>query len=124
MKVLIVDDTETLRSLVQVYLLQRGWEFDEARDGAEALRKIRERPPDVVVSDVSMPVMDGFELCAAIRTDPRLKAIPVVLLTMLGDEASRLRGQLVGANAFLTKPVSPARLKEAIQAATGGRPAP
>lgn len=124
MKVLIVDDTETLRSLVQVYLLQRGWEFDEARDGAEALRKIRERPPDVVVSDVSMPVMDGFELCAAIRTDPRLKAIPVVLLTMLGDEASRLRGQLVGANAFLTKPVSPARLKEAIQAATGARPAP
>lgn len=124
MKVLIVDDTETLRSLVQVYLLQRGWEFEEARDGAEALRKIRERPPDVVVSDVSMPVMDGFELCAAIRTDPRLKAIPVVLLTMLGDEASRMRGQLVGANAFLTKPVSPARLKEAIHAAAGSRPAP
>jgi CheY-like chemotaxis protein len=121
MKVLIVDDTDTLRSLVLVYLMARGWEFEEARDGAEALRKIRASRPDVVVSDVTMPVMDGFELCAAIRTDPALRAIPVVLLTMLGDETSRQRGALVGASAFLTKPVSPATLKETIHAVTSGR---
>lgn len=124
MKVLIVDDTDTLRSLVLVYLMARGWEFEEARDGAEALRKVRASRPDVIVSDVAMPVMDGFELCAAIRTDAALRSIPVVLLTMLGDEASRQRGELVGASAFLTKPVSPARLKETIHAVTGGRPAP
>ncbi len=124
MKVLIVDDTETLRSLVQVYLLAHGWEFHEARDGAEALDKVRALRPDVVISDVTMPVMDGFELCAAIRTDPSLRNTPVVLLTMLGDDASRQRGQLVGASAFLTKPVSPAQLKAAIQTATGPRLAP
>jgi CheY-like chemotaxis protein len=124
MKVLIVDDTDTLRSLIQVFLLARGWVFHEARDGAEALDKVRAVRPDVVISDVTMPVMDGFELCAAIRTDPSLRSIPVVLLTMLGDEASRQRGQLVGASAFLTKPVSPAQLKEAIHAVVGPRLAP
>ena len=120
MKVLIVDDTHTLRSLVQVYLLQSGWEFAEASDGAEGLARARENRPDVVISDVKMPVMDGYELCAAIRSDATLRHIPVVLLTMLGDEASRLRGKIVGASAFLTKPVSPAELKETLRKVVGG----
>jgi twitching motility two-component system response regulator PilG len=120
MKVLIVDDTNTLRSLVQVFLLAQGWEFAEARDGAEGLAKAREVRPDIVISDVRMPVMDGFELCAAIRSDPALRRTPVLLLTMHGDEASRQRGELVGATAFLTKPISPDRLRDAVRAATGG----
>jgi CheY-like chemotaxis protein len=121
MKVLIVDDTNTLRSLVQIYLIAHGWEFHEAQDGAEGLQKARTLRPDVVISDVRMPVMDGFELCAAIRSDPSLRHIPVVLLTMLGDDASRLRGELVGASAFLTKPVSPERLRDAVRTVTGGK---
>jgi CheY-like chemotaxis protein len=72
-----------------------------------------------VISDVKMPVMDGFELCAAIRSDPALRKMPVLLLTMLGDDASRQRGRLVGASAFLTKPVSPTELKEAVRKAVG-----
>jgi len=115
MKVLIVDDTNTLRSLVQIYLLAHGWEFVEAQDGAEGLRKARTLRPDVVISDVKMPVMDGFELCAAIRSDPALRSIPVVLLTMLGDEGSRARAQLVGASAFLTKPITPDTLRETVR---------
>jgi twitching motility two-component system response regulator PilG len=117
MKVLIVDDTNTLRSLVQIYLLAPGWEFVEAQNGAEGLEKVRALRPDVVISDVKMPVMDGFELCAAIRSDPSLRDIPVVLLTMLGDEASRERGRLVGASAFLTKPISPETLRDTVRAA-------
>ena len=116
MKVLIVDDANTLRSLVQVYLLAEGWEFAEARDGAEGLAQARALRPDVVISDANMPVMDGFELCAAIRSDPALARTPVVLLTIRGDEDSKARGRLVGASAFLTKPVSPAELKEAVLA--------
>lgn len=119
MKVLIVDDTNTLRSLVQIYLLAQGWEFMEAKDGAEALEKVRADRPDVVISDVRMPVMDGFELCAAIRSDPELREIPVLLLTMFGDDASRQRGRLVGASAFLTKPISPEKLRDAVRVATG-----
>jgi CheY-like chemotaxis protein len=121
MKVLIVDDTNTLRSLVQIYLLAHGWEFVEAQDGAEGLEKTRAARPDVVISDVRMPVMDGFELCAAIRSDPALRDIPVVLLTMLGDEESRARGQLVGASAFLTKPISPDTLRDAVRAAVAAK---
>jgi len=119
MKVLIVDDTNTLRSLVQIYLLAHGWEFAEAQNGAEGLVKARALRPDVIISDVKMPVMDGFELCAAIRSDPQLRGIPVVLLTMLGDDASRQRGHLVGASAFLTKPIAPDQLREAVRIAVG-----
>jgi CheY-like chemotaxis protein len=121
MKVLIVDDTNTLRSLVQIYLLAHGWEFAEAQDGAQGLEKVRALRPDVVISDVRMPVMDGFELCAAIRSDPALRHIPVVLLTMLGDDASRERGRLVGATAFLTKPISPEKLRDAVRAAVAAK---
>jgi len=119
MKVLIVDDTNTLRSLVQIYLLAHGWEFAEAQNGAEGLVKARALRPDVIISDVKMPVMDGFELCAAIRSDPELRGIPVVLLTMLGDDASRQRGHLVGASAFLTKPIAPDKLREAVRIVVG-----
>ena len=115
MKVLIVDDTNTLRSLVQIYLLAHGWEFIEAQNGSEGLEKARRFRPDVVISDVKMPVMDGFELCAAIRSDPSLRSIPVVLLTMLGDADSRARGELVGASAFLTKPITPDTLRETVR---------
>lgn len=116
MRVLIVDDTHTLRSVIQVYLVGHGWEFVEATNGSEGLARARAHRPDLVISDVGMPVMDGFELCAAIRADPELRRTPVVLLTMLGDERSRQRGLLVGADAFLTKPVGPAELKRTIDA--------
>ncbi len=106
MKILIVDDTKTLLSLIQIYLMGWGLEFVEAHDGLEGLRKAREARPDLVISDVRMPGMDGFELCAALRADPSLHGTPVVLLTSLTDVASREKGKLVGATRFLTKPVA------------------
>ncbi|MBI5548439.1 MAG: response regulator [Deltaproteobacteria bacterium] len=114
MKVLIVEDTKTITSLLQVYLMGWGLEFVEAKDGEDGLRKAREQRPDLVISDVRMPVMDGFELCAAIRSDKDLFAVPVVLLTTLKDEASRQKGKLVGATAFLSKPVSVDELREKV----------
>ncbi len=114
MKVLLVDDTRTLLSLIQVYLM--GWhiEFHEAKDGLEGLSKAKELKPALVVTDVRMPGMDGFELCAAIRADEELHALPVVLLTSLNDETSRKKGRLVGASAFLTKPVSVDELRQTV----------
>jgi twitching motility two-component system response regulator PilG len=114
MRVLLVDDTRTLLSLIQVYLM--GWqlEFHEAKDGLEGLTRARELRPALVVTDVRMPGMDGFELCAAIRADAELRDVPVVLLTSLNDETSRRKGTLVGASAFLTKPVSVEELRQIV----------
>lgn len=106
MKVLLVDDTKTLLSLVQIYLMGLGIEFAIAADGLEGLEKAKAQKPDLVIADVRMPRMDGFELCAALRADPALCEVPVVLLTSLNDDASRQKGKLVGAAAFLNKPIS------------------
>jgi twitching motility two-component system response regulator PilG len=114
MKVLLVDDTRTLLSLIQVYLM--GWqiEFVEAKDGLEGLAQAKQHKPDLVISDVRMPGMDGFELCAALRADPALHATPIVLLTSLNDDTSRKKGKLVGASAFLSKPVSVEALRNTV----------
>lgn len=114
-KVLLVDDTRTLLSLIQVYLMGWSIEFVEAKDGVEGLRLAKERRPDLVISDVRMPGMDGFELCAALRADPDLFRMPLVLLTSLADELSRKKGKLVGATAFLTKPVAVDELRRTVQ---------
>jgi len=114
LKVLLVDDTRTLLSLIQVYLM--GWSiaFLEAKDGIEGLRKAREHRPNLVITDVRMPGMDGFELTAALRSDALLHHTPVILLTSLNDEASRRKGRLVGATSFLTKPVSVEELRRQV----------
>lgn len=116
MKVLLVDDTRTLLSLIQVYLMGWSIQFVEAKDGLEGLKKAKEHRPDLVISDVRMPGMDGFELTAALRSDVLLHGTPVILLTSLNDEASRRKGRLVGATAFLTKPVSVEALRKQVGA--------
>jgi twitching motility two-component system response regulator PilG len=114
MKVLLVDDTRTLLSLIQVYLL--GWQLDfvEARDGIEGLAKAREQKPDMIISDIRMPGMDGFEFCAAVRADRALHGVPFIMLTSLTDDMSRRKGKLVGATAFLTKPIAPDQLRSIV----------
>ena len=114
MKVLLIDDTRTLLSLIQVYLMGWNIQFIEAKDGTEGLAKAREHKPVLIISDVRMPGMDGFELCAAVRADAELYLTPIVLLTSLNDESSRRKGKLVGANAFLTKPVSVNELRTTV----------
>lgn len=115
MKILLVDDTKTLISVLKVLLMGWDLEFRAEHDGAAALRTAREWRPDLVISDVRMPGMDGFELCASIRADPELKALPVVLLTSFGDEVSRKKGMLVGATAFLTKGGDRDELRKTVQ---------
>ena len=105
MKVLIVEDTKTITNLIQVYLMGWDLQFFEAGDGLKGLARAREVKPDLIISDVQMPEMDGFALCAAVRADPILFYTPFVMITSLKDDMSRQRGRLVGASAFLNKPV-------------------
>ncbi len=105
MRVMLVDDTKTLTTIIKIYLM--GWPmvFHEAQDGVRALETARLVKPDLIISDIKMPAMDGFQLCEAVRADPVLAKTPLILLTQLDDEASRERGRRAGATAFLTKPV-------------------
>jgi twitching motility two-component system response regulator PilG len=115
LKVLIVEDTKTITNLLQVYLMGWGLQFFDAGNGVQGLSKAREIKPDLIISDVQMPEMDGFALCAAVRADTALHATPFLMLTSLKDEASRQRGRLVGASAFLNKPVSVDELRERVR---------
>ncbi|MBI5017515.1 MAG: response regulator [Deltaproteobacteria bacterium] len=107
-RVLIVDDHEENRYLLRALLAGNGFQVTEARNGAEALEKAREHVPDLVVSDILMPVMDGFALCRAWRADPETAAVPFVFYTATYTDArDRTFALDLGADAFVVKPVEP-----------------
>jgi putative two-component system response regulator len=102
--VLVVDDEELNRKLLRDLLSSRGFHIEEARDGEEALHKARQLSPDIILLDVRMPRLDGFEACRALKQDPRTQWIPVVLLTALSSVEDRVAGIESGADDFLSKP--------------------
>ena len=96
--------------LIQVNLERHGYQVETANNGAQALQKIKESRPDLLVSDVMMPEMDGFELLANIRRDPSLMDLPVIMLTAKAQDADVMTGYKTGADMYLTKPFNPAEL--------------
>jgi adenylate cyclase len=103
--VLVVDDEEHNRTLLRDPLEAAGYEVMEAEDGSRALELMAGRTPDVVLLDVMMPRMHGFELCQRLRQEPRTASIPILMVTALAERHERLMGIKVGANDFLLKPV-------------------
>lgn len=104
-KILIVEDKFAIRALVRGLLKGPGYDFVEAEDGAQGLRLARRERPDLVISDVEMPQMNGLELCRFLRSDPALRRVPVVLLTSRTDDRTREDAARVGATAFMNKPI-------------------
>jgi diguanylate cyclase (GGDEF)-like protein/PAS domain S-box-containing protein len=102
--VLVVDDDRTMRFLIREALAPHGYELLEAADGAAAVAQLRERMPDLVLLDVHMPGVDGFEVCEEIRRHPRGADVPVVIMTSLDDVSSIRRAYETGATDFVTKP--------------------
>jgi putative two-component system response regulator len=113
--ILVVDDEHNNRTLMEDFLTPLGYEVILARDGEEALQKVDETPPDVVLLDVMMPKVDGFTVARALKSRDDTKTIPVVMLTALMDMGSRIRAFELGADDFFTKPVALIELKARMQ---------
>lgn len=107
-QILVVDDSKVMREMIVACLRAVGGaEFTHAASGLEAIEKLSLRPYDLVVLDLNMPDINGFEVVEFVRSQDQLKALPIVVVTTRGDEGSRTRALEAGASRFLTKPFSP-----------------
>ena len=113
MKILIVDDFSTMRRIVRNLLKEIGYNnADEAEDGQVALTKLKAESFDFVVSDLNMPNMNGFELLHAVRADPALKSLPVLLVTAEAKKEDIITAAQAGASGYIVKPFTKATLEE------------
>jgi DNA-binding response OmpR family regulator len=117
-KILAVDDHQHIVRLIQVNL-SKAYEVLTAGDGEEGLRKAREVRPDLIILDVVMPKMDGFEMLNELKADPELSSIPVVMLTVKAQNADIVRGLHQGAEFYLPKPFHPHELQALVQRVLG-----
>jgi twitching motility two-component system response regulator PilH len=113
--VLVVDDIPSEMELISVYLAESGYEVITASNGKEALKKTVEQKPDVVVTDVVMFGMSGFELCRSLKKNPATQDLPIVLCTARNQEIDRLWGMKQGANLYVTKPFTREEIVKAVK---------
>jgi two-component system alkaline phosphatase synthesis response regulator PhoP len=120
--VLVADDQPHIVRLIQVNLEKVGYRVVTAADGLEALRKVREEIPDLVILDVIMPHKDGFEVLREVKSDPKLMHVPVIMLTVKTQNADIVEGLREGAEMYLPKPFHPKELVSLIRRALEGGP--
>ncbi len=113
-KVLVVDDEPKWLRIVDLYLRGQGYEVTTTLSGQEAIEKVRQDRPDVVVADISMPGMDGYELCRVLRSDAATRTIPFIFLTGRDDDTDRLKARKIGSDDYLTKPCPLERLTQSV----------
>ncbi|WP_428610031.1 response regulator transcription factor [Sedimenticola sp.] len=114
--ILIVDDEKNIAISVDYLLRREGFEVSVAHDGEEGMRLIREERPDLVLLDIMMPKLDGFQVCETVRQDPTLANIRIVMLTAKGRDAEKEKGLALGADAYITKPFSTRELISQVKA--------
>jgi len=112
--VLVVDDSLTVRKITTRLLTREGFRVDSAKDGVDALEKMHDLVPDVVLLDVEMPRMDGFELARVMRSDTRLKSVPIIMITSRTADKHRNHAMEIGVNVYLGKPYQEQQLLDAI----------
>ena len=118
-KVMFIDDSKTIRKTAVTLLEQTGCAVVTAEDGFDALARIVREKPDMIFIDVMMPRLDGYETCSIIRSNSDYSETPIVMLSSKSSFCDRAKGDVVGANAYLTKPFSKDELLDAIRKFTG-----
>lgn len=112
--ILVVDDEVMARELLRLILGRAGYRIAEAKDGQDALEKIKELRPDLVLMDVMMPRMDGLTACRSLRADPELGKVPVIILSAKSHPSAIQEGLQAGANRYIAKPIMGKELTETI----------
>ena len=107
---MVVDDSITMRKVTSRVLEGHDFEVITAKDGVDATEQMQERIPDLLLLDVEMPRMDGYELAEHVRADPRLRHIPIIMITSRAGKKHRERGERAGANVYLSKPYKESEL--------------
>lgn len=116
LSVLVVDDEPMTRNLLRMILSHAGYAIYEAEDGLDALEKIKNHAPDLVILDVMMPVMDGIDVCRAVRGDAATADLPIIMLSAYANSEAVEDSMKAGANKYLTKPISRKKLLEEVNA--------
>ncbi|MEM5471512.1 response regulator [Hoeflea sp. AS60] len=117
-KVLTVDDSRTIRNMLLVTLNNAGFDIVQAEDGIEGLEVLEESNPDVIVTDINMPRLDGFGFIEGVRQNERYRAIPILVLTTESDAEKKNRAREAGATGWIVKPFDPSKLIAAIERVT------
>ena len=114
-KVLVIDDSNTIRRSAEIFLKQGGHEVMLAEDGFDALAKVSDAQPDLIFCDILMPRLDGYQTCAIIKRNERFASTPVVMLSSKDGVFDKARGRMVGSQEYLTKPFTKDQLLKAVQ---------
>ncbi|MDD3352129.1 response regulator [Zoogloea sp.] len=123
-KVMVIDDSNTIRRSAEIFLAQAGCQVVLAEDGFDALAKISDHAPDLIFVDIMMPRLDGYQTCALIKKNARLKSTPVIMLSSKDGLFDRARGRLAGSDEYLTKPFTKESLLRSVASHThASRPA-
>ena len=114
LKVMIIDDSKTIRRSAEALLANVGCTVLTANDGFEAMAAVSDHEPDIIFVDIMMPRLDGYQVCALIKNNPRYRHIPVVMLSSRDGLFDRARGRIVGSTEYLTKPFTRDELVKAV----------
>lgn len=114
-RVLVVEDEDNIATALEFLMLREGYAHDRVASGAEALARIRDTRPDLVLLDVMLPEVSGYEICERIRTDPSLATVKVLMMTARGSTIERRKGLALGADGFISKPFELKDLRDEVR---------
>jgi CheY-like chemotaxis protein len=121
-RILIVDDEEVIRKFLKIHLTKLGYEVKEAADGEQAIEQLKKGNFDLMICDILMPKKDGWEVVKEVKSNPRTKDIPVILLTAKNEDSDMFKGYDLGANYYMTKPFTKTQLLYGLKLMLDGAP--